>query len=236
MHVTKESLKPRFPWSHIAGLQKFLLSKIKENDFVVELGPGASPFVRADEYCDHIFRNELDENKFHHVDFNVEPLPFEDNSVDFIYSNHVLEDLRNPMHLLNEIKRVSKSGFICTPSPISEWIRGIENGKPQRGLVHHCSFMWPYENTLYCLPKYTLVEHIHFGENLENNFIKVLQQSDVRWNTHFYWEGEFSFKMMNHGIDFDLHSDYTEKISLAIEQGLSSSDQFQEEVISALKS
>ncbi len=216
----------RFPFEHIDGIEAFLLSKISDTDFVVELGPGADPFIRANEYCDHIFREELDRDKFHQVDFSVEPLPYADKSVDFIYSNHVLEDLRNPQHLLNEIKRVSKGGFICTPSPMSEWVRGLEQGKPQRGLVHHCSFLWPHENTLYCLPKYTLVEHISFGD-IENHFFDVMNSAVVRWNTHFYWHGDLSFKLLQHEIDFDLHTNYEETISNAIEQGLAASDSFQ---------
>lgn len=43
-------------------------------------------------------------------DLELEALPFADNSVDAIYTNHTLEHIRNLDHLLREIARVAKPG------------------------------------------------------------------------------------------------------------------------------
>lgn len=40
--------------------------------------------------------------------FETDPLPFEDNSVDAVYTSHTLEHIRNLDHLLREIVRVAK--------------------------------------------------------------------------------------------------------------------------------
>ena len=44
------------------------------------------------------------------LDLNTEPLPFADNSVDLVFSNHTLEHLTNYLHAMGEIHRVLKHG------------------------------------------------------------------------------------------------------------------------------
>ena len=53
-------------------------------------------------------------------DFNIDSLPFEDNSIDEIYSSHCFEHLSGMGHILREIIRVCKNGArveIRTPHP-----------------------------------------------------------------------------------------------------------------------
>ncbi|SDA79221.1 Methyltransferase domain-containing protein [Butyrivibrio sp. INlla18] len=54
----------------------------------------------------------------HVLDLNKDPLPFEDNSVDYVFSSHCLEHLENLEHILAEIYRVCKDRaqiFITVP-------------------------------------------------------------------------------------------------------------------------
>jgi len=44
------------------------------------------------------------------LNMNVDPLPFEDNSVDLVFSNHTIEHLENYLFALGEIHRVMKHG------------------------------------------------------------------------------------------------------------------------------
>ena len=44
------------------------------------------------------------------LDLNTEPLPFDDNSVDLVFSNHTLEHLTNYLYAMGEIHRVLKHG------------------------------------------------------------------------------------------------------------------------------
>jgi SAM-dependent methyltransferase len=51
-------------------------------------------------------------------DFEKDRLPFEDSSVDVIYTQHTLEHIRNLEHLLREFQRVLKpSGRLCVTVP-----------------------------------------------------------------------------------------------------------------------
>jgi SAM-dependent methyltransferase len=44
------------------------------------------------------------------IDFNSDPLPFEDNSVERVFSSHAWEHVEHPMNLLREILRVCRQG------------------------------------------------------------------------------------------------------------------------------
>ena len=44
------------------------------------------------------------------LNLGVDPLPFEDESVDLIYSNHTIEHVKNYLFLIEEIHRVLKKG------------------------------------------------------------------------------------------------------------------------------
>jgi len=53
---------------------------------------------------------------------DAESLPFRDGSVDYTIARHVLGHLENPNKFINELMRVSKRGYIETPSELSERI------------------------------------------------------------------------------------------------------------------
>jgi hypothetical protein len=82
----------------------------------------------------------------------------------FVYCRHVLEDLYNPFLLLDEMSRVASSGYLETPSPLSEVCRGIDGGDnnlPWRGYQHHHSFVWSYNDEVCFAHKYPAVEYFH---------------------------------------------------------------------------
>ena len=73
------------------------------------------------------------------------PWPFPDKYFDFCFCSHLLEDLADPISACHEMMRVSKAGYIETPSRAREvftkerllWLRGIFGIKPQIGDPHH---------------------------------------------------------------------------------------------------
>ncbi|MCF7688801.1 MAG: class I SAM-dependent methyltransferase [Cephaloticoccus sp.] len=65
-------------------------------------------------------------------------LPFPDKFFDFSVCGHTIEDLANPVPLLNELRRVSKSGYIETPSRILEQTVGARDRMTDaQGHPHH---------------------------------------------------------------------------------------------------
>lgn len=77
----------------------------------------------------------LPENWIVH-DICASPFPFPDKYFDFVICSHTLEDLRDPIRVCDEMSRVSKAGYVETPSLLSEltWMR---ERAPWVGYCHH---------------------------------------------------------------------------------------------------
>jgi len=127
-----------------------LLARLAPTAVVVDIGGGASPFLRADYVIDGLAyeaRGELDGAQKRGVErFTREtwtqldlcarkPWPFPDRFFDFATCSHVLEDVRDPVWVCSEMRRIAKAGYIETPSRMLEQSRGIEH--PLYAGFHH---------------------------------------------------------------------------------------------------
>lgn len=53
-------------------------------------------------------------------------LPFRRDAFDYVVCMHVLEHIEDPPPFLAEMQRVAAAGYIETPSPLHEWLFGVE--------------------------------------------------------------------------------------------------------------
>jgi hypothetical protein len=159
------------------------------------------------------------------VDVELEPLPYADKSVDFLYCRHTIEDMSCPFLLLSEIRRVAKAGYIETPSPLAEFTRGVNRGMI-RGYVHHRWFVWAASNQLTLLPKFPLIEYADTLNAEEEQRISQLNESPQLWNTYFPWRGSFTFTALRHPGDFNLAETYGHVIGQGIAAGMENSKSF----------
>jgi len=148
-------------WHPIAITLHWLSQRIAPDARVLEIGPGAYPFARAQEFVDC---KEIEGLKVTQCDFAREPLPYPDKSFDFVYCRHVLEDMRDPTLLMKEMSRVGKGGYIECPSPLVEISRGVDGSlagenkpAPWRGYLHHNYVVWPGAGQLNFVSKYPIV-------------------------------------------------------------------------------
>ena len=88
------------------------------------------------------------------------PFPFPDKFFDYAICSHTLEDIRDPIGVLDEIIRVSKAGYIEIPSRMYETSYGIE-GKKLAGNVHHRWIIDISENRLRFTFKFSWI-HLPF--------------------------------------------------------------------------
>ena len=201
--------------------------------FVVELGPGARPFRPATEFVGRDITQFKDgyPGKFTALCLSSDRLPWADQSVDFLYCRHTLEDLDNPALTLSEIRRVAKAGYIETPSPIAEMCRcpdaPLVSGKtpPWRGYHHHRSILWDDDGVLSVLAKYPLVEHVTLNEEA---LVEMLNAGPLYWNTYFSWAGPLEYRVHRHEVDYDIGFQYGELLDRAMQKSQESARRFSE--------
>jgi Methyltransferase domain len=132
-----------------------LLGTIPADAKVVDVGGGAAPFPRADYVIDAMPFEKLgtgsDGNIHHKLGIEPkyseerwiqtdlcdrQPWPIEDKSFDFAICSHLLEDIRDPIWVCSELKRIAKAGYIESPSRVVEQSKGVENPR-HAGYYHH---------------------------------------------------------------------------------------------------
>lgn len=107
---------------------------IKPGHQVLEVGPGAAPFKRANEFLEYKFESELekvmqrgeiqeepifDGRKVHY--YSSSRFPFSDRQYDYVICSHVIEHVEDPMVFLSELFRVSRNGaYLEFPLPTLE--------------------------------------------------------------------------------------------------------------------
>jgi predicted O-methyltransferase YrrM len=172
---------------------------------IVDIGPGKSPFHAAHEYVGRKFEGQRYGDKpFHELNLEVDRLPYADQSVDFVFCRHVIEDLNSAEHLLSEIRRVAKAGYIETPSPAVESSEGVDapgSNVKGRGYGHHRNIVWSDGSELFVLPKMPAWDKLALpdcGEMLKHHEL---------WNSYHLWEGELKYKVLRNEVDYWLGAD-----------------------------
>ena len=93
---------------------------------LLDVGSGSHPHPRAEVTCDLYFNAEFEGGAIRareHKNFvicDAHYLPFKDNSFEESNCTHVLEHLEDPQLGFSELQRVSRTGYIETPSLIYE--------------------------------------------------------------------------------------------------------------------
>jgi len=174
---------------------------IKSSDKVLDIGGSMKQHdsIKVDTLVDIIEpkdsiynKKELLAKKFVKLDVTKDKLPFKDKEFDFCLCTHILEDLYNPFLLLDEMSRVSKRGYISTPSMgqdmeyshlnLTNWKTG-----PRRvaGVSHHKWFFSQKKRIVQVIPKnYPLLSTKKF------QVTKWLGESEFQ----YYWEGKIKYK------------------------------------------
>jgi predicted SAM-dependent methyltransferase len=196
-------------WQPYELMMEKVISIASGKSLVVEIGPGYRPFPPATEFIDWKDGElSISDPGVHYLDINIDPLPYKDKSVDFIYCRHVLEDIYNPLWVCQEMKRVAKAGYIETPSPLVECSRRVDAGSPDwRGYVHHRYVVWAQQGKLTFLPKYPIIEYLNFVE-MEDEIIELLNTSPIYWNTYFMWSDSFEVNFLESDRDFNFAESY----------------------------
>ena len=145
---------------------------LPEDAVVLDVGGWADPLPRADWVVDAmpyetrgLYRRkgwvERDDDEPERFDADTwivrdvcdrEPLPFDDDGIDFAVCAQTLEDLRDPVWVCNELSRVARAGYVEVPSRLEEQTRGFEGDWV--GWSHHRWLIDVHGDTLTFAPKH----------------------------------------------------------------------------------
>jgi SAM-dependent methyltransferase len=117
-----------------------LIQSISPTDRVLEIGPGTTPFSRANEFLEYDFENHEEairqrgdpknspEFSGRKVTFyQGTQLPYGDNQFDYVIASHVIEHVEDPSAFMSEIFRVGRGrGYIEFPLPAYEYLYDFE--------------------------------------------------------------------------------------------------------------
>ena len=103
------------------------LTSVPRHSLVLDIGGGSAPFTLADVVCEKFIGDDRErEGAFIYdrplVIGDIEALPFQDQSFDYVVCSHILEHTTEPDVAIAELMRVGKSGYIEVPSEFFEHI------------------------------------------------------------------------------------------------------------------
>ena len=101
----------------------------------------------------------------------------EKGKFDFSICTHTLEDLNNPLYVVNKLIQVSKSGLITVPSKYLETSRIERN---HRGYYHHRYISTLQGDTLTFIPKTPIIENKLF-DNIAKRYTKDNAELWILW-------------------------------------------------------
>lgn len=113
------------------------IRSVRETDRVLEIGPGALPYARADVFLDLIYENDEDKRrqsggeikddfKKPVVYYDGGKFPFRDNEFDYVICSHVIEHVEHVDYFLSEMFRVAKRGYIEYPTILFEYLYNFD--------------------------------------------------------------------------------------------------------------
>lgn len=162
-----------------------------KNGRVLDVGGGSvKPFEISTDVID-ITDQELNRRQYHTVDIDYDRFPFDDNTFEVGYSRHTLEDIQNPKHAFEEIIRVSKRGYIETPSPLVECLQCVNHkDATYRGYIHHryLVFSDPTDNTLHFIPKFPVIEYLVFQPEFLHKITYIANHYPIYWNNYYFFD------------------------------------------------
>jgi hypothetical protein len=133
----------------LAASRERILADLPRDALVLDVGGWAKPLARADWVLDLMPYStrglygepDPDPERFTEATWVVrdmcdhEAWPFADDQFDFAVCSHTLEDVRDPIRVCEELRRVARAGYIEVPARSQEQTFGVHG--PWVGWSHH---------------------------------------------------------------------------------------------------
>lgn len=172
------------------------LKKSRENFSLIDIGASHNPFNR--EYLTHTFDiiphamdgvYQFQGNMNRYEDWGpILDYVAEHGKFTFANCTHTLEDLANPMLVLEMLPRIAEQGFIAVPSKFNELQRREGNF---RGTMHH-RWIWNMEdNVLVAYPKVPIIDSITFYPH------EIAIEQFAELELRMFWISDINFAIAN---------------------------------------
>jgi len=126
---------------------------------------------------------------YHRLDLGeIDRLPFEDQSFDFVVCRHTLEDIKDPIKICREMMRVAKAGYIETPHRTYESTKGVE----RHWWCGHYHHRWLVEIDGNSIVFQFKPHNIHSSSRFHFRCWPWQKVREEFKNTGLLWEGRFS--------------------------------------------
>lgn len=171
------------------------IKSIGENDKVLEVGPGASPFHRSNVLLEKNYDSESEYiAQTGHVGklstskpvifYDGGRFPFEDNEFDYIICSHVLEHVDNADTFLSEVQRVAKRGYLEYPTVYYDYIYNIS--EHQLFLLFRDGVIYWMKKEESSLQDFAVIQSFFF-ESSRKNYKSLINELKLYFFQGFEW-------------------------------------------------
>lgn len=185
-----------------------VLRLIPDDARVLDIGAAAAIFPRADAVIDvqpyetrqpgplsAEMPERFSRDTWHIGDICDEKIwhAFESKSFDFVICSHVLEDIRDPIFVCQQMIRIGRAGYIETPSRFRECAK-VSALELTAGWEHHRWIVDAEDGTLVFTFKNPLIYHFDF---IPEKHRQALQRPDLT-ALAVHWQGSFDCTERSH--------------------------------------
>lgn len=182
--------------------RKRVMGRIKPGDKVLDIGSWNDVFPRADVVIDlnPYETRKLSTKKGGKEHFTKDSWiigdisnsevwsNFQDNEIDYAICSHLLEDIRDPLFVCEQLNRVAKAGYIECPSRLRECSK-VSKHDAFSGYDHHRWILDIIDNELVFTPKLSWAHSIDYLGESRRHYLR-------NYSFHFtgvFWEESFSY-------------------------------------------
>ena len=173
-----------------------ILDKNHNNWNILDIGCNIAPVEYAQTVADiQDFSDFYKKKNKKFILIQNKILPFKDNEFDFVYASHVIEHVDDVSFFINELKRISKQGYIELPSLLEDNLVLSANSTEDHKWIFKFDDV---EKVLLVEKKKELIEpfitHGVLFETLRKNFRSSLV-------LELLWENEINYEFRNFTVE-----------------------------------
>lgn len=172
---------------------------------VLDVGSGHWPFPKATACVDLYLKDPTNQRTQPLLKTRnlvcadaCDELPFKDGAFDYSIAVHIAEHVLSPDKFCREIMRVSRAGYLETPSKLNQILIGAKDAKNPAHLwyVYLVGKVLTFEKIREYAPFGRFFHDLYFSPSSRPQFLEAVHKSrDLFW-TRLEWREKFEFRVV----------------------------------------